>query len=188
MKDVKEFSYSLASKASKEAETYPVDRFFLKDYIGQITLYDRNAFIIQNLNENHSLYVTYLLLCLPELWNDMTTDDLHLITSSLENESSIFTFILFTYKFIEINIIPLVFEVTFNSKNLNGKIAIYLKNRYTSLIKTDTDYFFFDAGLYGVKNEDWMYVKQKLLLDNRITPALMSLRETKKMLNDLIGV
>lgn len=178
--DIAIFSDFIAVKAIKEAECHPVDRFFLNPYIERILSFDKKDFLLYNLESGNTLYSEYLMLCLPELWEDMRVDDIIEIINQFTNIASFYTFILFTYKFVEIDITHLIFKSKLISNETKNNIHKYLKSQYPNFLKTETDFFFFEEGLYGIKNDDWMYVKQKLLIDNRIKPALVSLEELEK--------
>lgn len=175
--DIATFSDFMAVKASKEAETHPVDRYFLEPYIEKILSFNRNDFLLYNLENRSTLYSEYLMLCLPELWEDITVDDLLQMINQFTKAASFYGLILFTYKFVEIDITELVLNLESVSDDTKSNLKNYLKNQYPNLLKTETDFLFFDEGLYGIKNDSWMYIKQKLLMDNRLKPALLSLEE-----------
>lgn len=46
---VKEFSDMLVIEAARNAECFPIDRYFLKPYLEKILLMNRNSFILYNL-------------------------------------------------------------------------------------------------------------------------------------------
>jgi hypothetical protein len=177
---IKELSDFLLGSSAQNSDFHPVDRFFLQPYIGQITELNRNDFLLYNLELVNTTYSTYLILCLPELWQDITVDDLLSIINRFTNDFSYFTFIYFTYKYVEINSIKLILELCNLKPDTENAIKSYIKNQYRNFLKTETDYFFFDVGAIGVENDDWMYIKQRLLVDSRIESALLDVAELDK--------
>jgi hypothetical protein len=175
--EIAKFSDFIAAKAANEAGYYPIDRHFLNQYIDKILTLDTNDFLLYNIESGNALYSEYLMLCLPELWESITVDDLIKMINQFTSVFSFYILIMFTYKFIEIDITELIFNLRTVSEDKKKQIKNYLKNQYPSLLKTETDFFFFDKNIYGVSNKDWMYIKQKQLIDSRLKPALLSLEE-----------
>ncbi|MFT4015811.1 MAG: hypothetical protein QM668_02510 [Agriterribacter sp.] len=173
-KRILDFCDLLQRKASIEASCFPVDRYFLNPYLNDILSIDSREFLFCNLERGSNTYTTQLLLCLPELWEDLLIDDIIDIIKRFTNIFSYYTLIQFTYKYIEINIIDLILskKETDISSEIRLNIIDYLKSsQYLNLVKNEGDYFFFEEDLYGVTLEPWVYIKQKLLLDGRVKPA-----------------
>ncbi|MGN6494672.1 MAG: hypothetical protein ACTHLE_21960 [Agriterribacter sp.] len=177
---VVEFCALLECKAFAEASCFPVDRYFLEPYMEDILAIDRDDFILCNLERKSNTYTIQLLLCLPELWEDVSTDDIIDWVKQFTNIFSYYTLIEFTYKYVEINIIDLILsnkEIDI-SNNIKLDIIDYLKNsQYPNLVKCESDYFFFEENLYGIGLDAWAYIKQKLLLDNRIKSAFKNIQD-----------
>src|SRR5579863_1992449 len=95
----------LISMKSIASSFHPIDKFFLEPYIDEIVALDRNSFLLYNLETKSNLYSTYLMLCLPELWLDITAKDLIDIIKRFTNILSFYGLIVFTYTFVEIDII-----------------------------------------------------------------------------------
>lgn len=176
-KEIKILSDRIARKSILEAEHHPTDRYFLNPYVQDILKLDRNSFLLYNLEGVNNTYTEYLLLCLPELWVDITIDDLIEIINNFTNLFSYYAIILFTYKYIEVDIIELILNLKMLSNHIKPSIKDYLKSQYPNLLKNDGEIFIIDEDMIGVKNNDWMYIKQKLLLDKRVKPALQSIEE-----------
>lgn len=175
-----EFCNLLQQKAFQEANCFPVDRYFLDSYLNDILAIDSREFILCNLERDNNTYTVQLFLCLPEVWEDVSIDDIIEMVKKFTNIFSYYTLIEFTYKYIEINIVDLILnnkEISV-SNEIRLDIISYLKNsQYPNLVKNEGDYFFFDEDLYGVKLEEWSYIKQKLLLDNRVKPAFKDIQD-----------
>ncbi|MFN3639888.1 MAG: hypothetical protein ACK4UK_03125, partial [Flavobacterium sp.] len=118
-----------------------------------------------------NLYSEQLLLCLPELWDDITFESIESLLRQFTNSFSFYSFLSFTYKYLEIDIIDLFFNDNhidiLHKKNLSS----YFKNIVLSLYKDHDDYFLFDNDYIGVTNEEWLNVKNRLLLDKRVKPV-----------------
>lgn len=177
---VKELSDLIVAKSVKEAECFPVDRYFLEPYMKSILSVNGNNFILYNFERVNTTYTVQLMLCLPELWQDIDVDDIIEIVNQFTNIFSFYAIITFTYKYIEINIINLILELDEVSDDIKHEIKKYLKSQYPNFIKTETDFLFFNDGVYGVTLNDWKYTKQRFLLDKRIEPALYSLDKLEK--------
>lgn len=175
--EVKEISDFLISKSAEESDFHPIDRFFLEPFIDQILKLNRNEFLLYNFQHANILYSSYLFLCLPELWEDIMLDDLINIIKQFKNDYSYFCFIYFTYKFIEIDSIKLILELPFINVESKNEIKSYVKNQYSNFLKSETDYFFFDVGVIGVKNEVWIDIKQRLLINSSIESSVETLEE-----------
>ena len=183
--DIKEISDYLISSSSINSDFHPIDRFFLQPYIEQILQLDRNDFLLYNFEHGNTLYTSYLMLCLPELWKDITVEDLLNIIYRFTNDFSYFTFLYFTYKYVEIDSIKLILDLDVLQTKTRTEIKSYVKNQYENFVKDETDYLFFDVGAIGVKLEEWMYVKQNLLVDKRISPALLDLKQLERYVNSV---
>ena len=184
--EVKNLSKEIASEAFKKANFFPVDRAFLGQYLEQILSVDKKEFILCNLENVNNTYTVQLFLCLPELWEGLSVDELIDIISEFTNISSFFAVIEFTYKFIEINIIDLIFSHNLIKGELKSRLKEFLKNQYNTLIKYEGDYFVIEKTLSEISYDSWMYIKQKLLLDERIKPAFQSLDELKEYIENKI--
>lgn len=182
-----ELSDMLEKKASNEAECYPVDRYFLINYLDDILSVNRNDFLLCNLERVNNTYTVQLLLCLPELWEDITLEEIMTIVKQFTNVFSYYSLIEFTHKYVEVNIIEVILNMQEVSKSIKNNIIDYLiSSLYPNLIKGDGDEIFFEEGLYGVQKEDWIYAKQRLLIDKKVKPAITDLSELKKYVDSLI--
>jgi hypothetical protein len=182
--EVKALSDQIAVKSAMEAEYHPIDRYFLEPYIKDILAMNRDEFLLYNFERVNNLYTVHLMLCIPELWETLTVSELIAIVKKITNVFSFFALILFTYKYVEINIIDLILSLNI-PENTKAEIIDYLKRQYNNLLKEDGETFVIDEGIIGVKNEDWMYIKQKFLLDVRVEPALKSIGELKYYIDSL---
>jgi hypothetical protein len=185
-KEVIELSNMLEKRAGLEAECFPVDRYFLQQYLDRILSVDRNDFLLCNLERVNNTYTVQLLLCLPELWEDISVDEILDIIKQFTNIFSYYSIIEFTHKYLEINIIELLLQMPSVSKEIKDNILDYLTSSlYPNLIKTEGDELFFREKLYGIEEDAWIYTKQRLLLDKRVKPAVTSLDEITKYVKSL---
>ena len=140
--EIKELSDFLLVTSARNSEFHPIDRFFLQPYLKQIFQLNRNDFLLYNFELRNPLYSSYLMLCIPELWDDITVDDLLNIIDRFTNDFSYFTFIYFTYKFIEIDTIKFILSLHTLPIKSRGEIISYIRNQYMNFIKDETDYLF----------------------------------------------
>jgi len=182
---IKELSDLISTKSIEESHFHPIDRYFLQPYIEKILNVDRDDFLIYNFENKSNLYSTYLMLCLPEMWSDTSIDDILRICMKFTNSFSFFGLIYFTYKYIEIDLIELILKLPNVKLSFENDIITWLKSQYFNFFKDETDLLFFEEKLIGVTNEEWMYIKQKLLIDKRVLPAHGSLDELKNYVHSL---
>ncbi len=167
--EVKIISTIIARKSAHEAEVFPIDRQFLLPYLHKILGLDKNEFLLYNLEQMPTTYVVKLLLSLPELWEEFSADDLLNLCHKFRNVLSFFGVILFFHRYVEVNIIELVLKSKIENK-YKTEIKMYIKSQYLNFFKSDMDWFYFEEGVYGDQS-DWLYVKQRLLIDRRVLPS-----------------
>ena len=181
----KKLAELLWKKSGREARFYPVDRPFLEQYIDQIKAVNPKEFICFYLVSYPSLYSTQLFVCLPELWEELSVDDLLNIIESFDSEQSFYSLILFTYKFLQINILHLILESPNVSDLKKQKIKGFLKSQYPNLILQEEELEDFEQGGLGAHLNNWVYPRQKLLTDERVKPAKQVLVELKAEVENL---
>ncbi len=176
---LKELSIDLAQRSAKEADYHPIDKFFIeeKGYLPRIKEYNPIDFMRYNLETMPNLYSEHLLLCLPELWKSMTYDKLVYLLESFTKSFSFYAFLRFTYKYLEIDMIELVFLNQSINLKFKKDISEFFKNITATFYKDDDDYFEFEENLLGVELGDWTYIKQRLLTDERLKPVILSQKE-----------
>ncbi|MCB0596428.1 MAG: hypothetical protein H6557_16385 [Lewinellaceae bacterium] len=167
----KKLAEQLWQKSSQEARFYPVDRPFLKPYLDQIKAVDPAGFVSHNLTTYSGLYATQLLTCLPELWEALTVDDIVEVIESFHSEQPFYSFILFTYKYLQVDMLRLILESPTVSDLKKQKIKGFLKAQYPHLILQEDEWEDFEDGALGIGLDDWVYARQKLLTDARVRPA-----------------
>ena len=185
--EVKLISDEISSKAISEAEFFPIDKKFLGKYLDKISDLDPVEFIFYNFEKVNSTYTNTLFLCLPEVWRKLEVDDLVSIMNGFNKTFSYYSLIQFSYKYIEINILPLIIsKARERDENYYQDIKGYLLNQWNVLIKSheekaelengyEKEYLDYDA-------EEWMYIRQKFLMDPRVSQANQSL----EYLNDYV--
>lgn len=185
---LEEYIRFLAVKAQEESAVFPVDRKFLEKHLTEILSFDRVSFIYHNLELAPITYVNRLFVCLPELWVDVTVDDLISICSRLTKVYPYFSLIKFTYKYIEIDILDIVLSAVKQREQYYLKeILEYLDKQWNVLVKSESDFEDFEDGFIEVDNDEWMYIKQKLLIDARIKPAFLTPFDVHESFDKIIG-
>ena len=183
---LKKLVFELSEKSENEAKIYPIDRAFLEPYLTRIRLFNETTFLFCNLELMDSLYVNQLFVCLPEVWEDVTVDDLKEFIESFTHITPYYSLLKFTYKYLEIDIIDLILNSgkISTSPKFEIEIIAYLKSQWNVLIKSSGDLEDFSNGFIDVDYSSWIYIKQKLLIDNRIKPAVLDLYEMKKYIKN----
>lgn len=168
---VKELSEELAVKARQEAEYFPVDRYFLDKYLDEILSFGHLEFIYCNLENVNNTYSVLLMACLPELWEDITYEDVDELLLNFTNVFSYYALLNFTYKYIEVDVVDHVLNLKMPSQDYKKHIINYVKTQYPNFYKSDVDYFMINEGLVGIDFGRWSYIKQSFLLDPRFEPS-----------------
>ena len=165
MKCIEKMSIEIWKGATTGSLYYPVDRMYLQNFIHGLSKIDNVDFIIFNLNNFPALYSTQLLYCLPELWLNFDDTDLHSVLEGLTDNQSMFSFIILTYKLISVDIFGFI-----KSKQLyNDDLFIMLKNQSQNLLINEDEQGDFEE--IGVPVEDWIYIRQLLLIIQYVIPA-----------------
>ena len=173
--NVKLLSDFIAIKANNEAEYFPVDREFLSPYMVRVAQLNLVEFVFYNLERVNPTYTNRLFICLPEVWENIYIDDLLQMINSFSNTFSYYTLIEFTYKYLEIDILPLIIE---QAKKNGAYEAIkgYLQNQWNVIVKSEDERLILEEGVekeyFHYNANQWNHIKQRLLLDRRANPAL----------------
>jgi hypothetical protein len=182
---LKEVSDFISQSASEQSEFHPINRRFLEPYVDELIAMQSKDLLFYNLETKPPLYSIYFMLSLPEIWERISVDDIVDMINRFDCVLSYQSLIEFTYKYIEIDIFPLVLSSNnFKSKFQNSLIEA-VKNMYLNYFKDEEDYFFFEKDLIGVPLERWAYIKQLFLLDTRIRPAVESSEYFEKSLPEI---
>lgn len=176
---LKDLSTELTVRARHEANYHPIDRFFIDEqgYFEKIIEYNALDFMLYNLEKMPNLYSEQLLLCIPELWDEINYDEIIKLLKSFTTSFSFYAFLRFTYKYLEIDILDLVFLNDDIEIKFKKDISDFFKRITATFYKDEDDYFEFEENLIGVDLQDWMYIKQRLLVDERIKPVELSQEE-----------
>lgn len=152
----------LAVLAIKKSKIHPVDREFLKGHLNVILSIDPKLFIYYNLELENDLYSTQLFACLPEIWRNITLDDLLDISEDLTNVLSYFTLLKFTYKYIELDIINPILNSPniLKSEFFRQQIMEYLELQWNVLIKSESDWEDFKDGFIDVDYNEWVILNK----------------------------
>jgi hypothetical protein len=187
--NVQDFIVYLVENAQEQSNYYPVDRCFLEPMIDQILAYQSIDIIYYTIELTGSLFASQFFLCLPELWEEVSFDELLGVCEKFEKSTSFDTIIKFTYKYLEIDILNASFFDVVRKKSpaILEDIRLYLQLQYNVLIKTDweTEEYLKDEEL-GIDYDRWLYLKQRFLLDSRIRPAITEIEEFKRYIDLLI--
>ncbi|MCO6475288.1 MAG: hypothetical protein J5I94_01635 [Phaeodactylibacter sp.] len=181
----KKLAELLWKRSGEEARFYPVDRPFLKQYLDQAKAVDPAEFVSYNLASYPGLYTTQLFVCLPELWEELSVDDILNITESFKSEQPFYSLILFTYKYLQVDILHLILGSSQVPELKKQKIKAFLKSQYPNLILQEEELEDFEEDGLGIQLNDWVYARQKLLTDKRVKPAKQVLVDLKAEVESL---
>lgn len=165
----------ILKRSPDESDYFPIDRRFLEPYLARINQEDEREFIYFNLENATRGYAIQLLVCLPEVWERADMDDIEEILASLTRTFGYFILVEFSYKYLEIDILPLILNYAKNSGK-HAEISDYLRRQWNILIKSEEEQDELEHGheaeAFGYERDRWIYIKQKLLVDDRARPAV----------------
>lgn len=178
--NVKKLSDEIAFNSMKKSVYLPVDRSFLSTYLKKILEVDKVQFIVYNLENMSGTYAVQLFVCTKELWEKVDTNDLLEIIRNLKETLSFYSLIIFTYKYLEIDIIPLILNNSSLSSNIKNKINMFIEKQNNNFLRTNYEYLELENQLYGVHIDDLIYIKQRFLIENVVKEAAKSKEELSK--------
>lgn len=182
---IKQLSDYISYHSAREAACFPIDRYFLEPYINEILGFNKIDYILYNFEKGSITYSKVLMLCLPDLWEHVTVDDLILIINRFTNDFSYYAMLVFTSAYLEIDLLPLILSLDSVSSERRIVIKKFLLSQYPNLIRSEEDIFWNHEEILGIHIGDWEYNKQKFLLDTRILPAKRSMDELREYIYSL---
>ena len=184
---VKELSDSLFNdRKIEKLRYYPMDKFYILDnnYLEKILSVNHLEFLFYNLEMVNETYTVQLLLCLPELWENVTYNDMITLIENFTNSFSFYTLIEFTHRYLEIDLMD---EIFYN-KNVDLKFkkdcASYFRNIIATLYMDEFDYMDFKENLFGVNIEQLKKIQLKFQSDSNFK-KIMSKEELYKKLSQI---
>jgi hypothetical protein len=173
--EVKELSHKLSVDSFQNVVHYfPIDRFFIEEngYLEKILSVNYLEFLFCNLENVNTTYTVQLFVCLPELWEKVTRQDIIVLIESFTNSFSFYSFISYTYKYLKIDLLD---EIFYN-KNVNIKFKKDCIHYFPNIIATfyldEDDYFEFEENLFGISIERLNVLQEKFKNNNEFKKAI----------------
>lgn len=165
-------------EASFNARCQPVDRLAILPVIEDInglTKEARIALIIEASNFfNDKSFFTRLMTCLPELWINISFEDINIIITSLKGTVSLMSIVEFFYKYLEIDIFDLILECRHLPINERKLLISYYTQNFAFLLKHNrVDQKWYTEKRMGITLEPMMLLKGIFLKDDRFQEALI---------------
>lgn len=173
--DVRDLSNDLAILSIRHSQSYlPIDRFFIEEYnfLEEIKKVDSLEFLFCNLERINTTYTVQMMLCIPELWEDVGYEELVQLIESFTNSFSFYALVEFTYKYLEIDLLNEIFDNPNVKQKFKDDCLEYFPRIVATFYLEEDESYIFDENLMGIQLSDWSYIKQRLLVDKRIKPAL----------------
>lgn len=181
----KELSDSLFSDREIEKLRYfPMDRFYLIDnnYLGKIVSLNYLEFLLYNLEMVNESYTFQLLVCLPELWENMSYEDFITLIENFTNSFSFYALVEFTHKYLEIDLMDEIFYNENVDLKFKKDCARYFHNIIATLYMNEFDYIDFKENVFGVNMEQLEKIQLKFQNDNNFKKTI-SIEELYKKLS-----
>ncbi|OJU73754.1 MAG: hypothetical protein BGO09_05495 [Bacteroidetes bacterium 47-18] len=188
--EIEELYNNITKKSLIESDFFPIDRFFLErnGLIEKILKVDKKEFALYSFEQINPNYSFHLMLCLPDLWKYISVDDICEMLGKFTNLFSFLSFIEFTYKIVEVNMLSIIFGSQNVKEDMKYEIQkVLLDNFYPNLLKNDSERFFFENNVYGVSLNQWVSIKKKYLCDSRVSEILTSLSLLQKYIREIWG-
>ena len=188
--EIEELYNNITKKSLIESDFFPIDRFFLErnGLIEKILKVDKKEFALYSFEQINPNYSFHLMLCLLDLWKYISVDDICEMLGKFTNLFSFLSFIEFTYKIVEVNMLSIIFGSQNVKEDMKYEIQkVLLDNFYPNLLKNDSERFFFENNVYGVSLNQWVSIKKKYLCDSRVSEILTSLSLLQKYIREIWG-
>lgn len=184
---VKELSESLCNDSNiEDLEYYPMDRFYLEkyDYLERILSVNYLEFLLYNLERKNSTYTIQLFVCLPELWEKVTYNDILNLIKNFTNSFSFYALIQYTYKYLNVNLL----DEIFSNENIDVKFkkdcANYFSNIIATLYINEHDYRMLTESFFGISLNQIERLQRRFQQDTNFI-ATISQKELKKKLLEI---
>lgn len=184
---IKELSdYLLNNSKTKKLTYYPMDRFYIlnNNYLDKILSLNHLEFIFYNLELINETYAVQLLICLPELWENITYNDMIDLIENFTNSFSFYALVEFTHRYLNIDLMD---EIFYN-KNVDLKFkkdcARYFRNIIATLYMNEFDYADFKDNIFGVDLEQLKKIRLKFQNDHNFKKT-MSIEALYKKLSEI---
>ncbi|KMQ67370.1 hypothetical protein ACM39_13070 [Chryseobacterium sp. FH2] len=171
---VKEISDLLIKNCKNEnIEYFPIDRFFIEEngYLEKILSTNYLEFLLYNLEKVNPTYTVQLFVCLPEIWKKVSYEDMIILLENFTNSFSFYSFLEFTYKYLEIDLFD---EIVYN-KNIEKKFKrdclTFFLNTLDSLYLEEYDYLEFKENLFGITIEQLRLLQFKFEENDKFKKA-----------------
>jgi len=165
---VKELSDSLFNdRKIEKLKYYPMDKFYILDnnYLEKILSVNHLEFLFYNLEMVNETYTVQLLVCLPELWENITYNDMITLIENFTNSFSFYALIEFTHKYLEIDLMDEIFYNENVDLKFKKDCIRYFPNIIASLYMNEFDYMELEENLYGVNIEQIKKIQLKFKND-----------------------
>ena len=171
MNQIEKLSNRIAIEAPSRVSYFPLDRFYLINFINEIKQLGVHDFVFYNLENVNTTYTVQLLVCLPELWEELSLNALEEMVNKFTNEFSFYAFIEFTYKYLRVDF----FYLIFSNELINSELKISLLNHFwlqcENLFLDELEIEEFEKSMFGVTLGDFNYSRQRLLIHEQVNSA-----------------
>ncbi|MGN7707950.1 hypothetical protein KYG33_02565 [Chryseobacterium sp. D764] len=181
---IKELSDSLFNdRKTEQLRYYPIDRFYIVDnnYLGKILSANHLEFLFYNLEKMNPTYSVQLFVCLPELWEKLTFNDVITLIENFTSPFALYTLVEFTYKYLEIDVMD---DIFYNEKvdiKFKKDCLSYFMKTIANLYMNEFDYMELEDNLYGVNIEQIKKIRQKFKNDSNFKKVMLKEDVYKKL-------
>lgn len=187
---IKKLSDTMARRSAKEANYFPIDRDFIHPFVQEISHYNPLEFILYNIEGVNPTYSNQLFLCLPELWEKISIDDIALLMENFTNAFSYYALIEFSYKNLSIDILDMIVDKSI-VKGFYPEVSDYLARQWHVLPMSNEEREDLQGEIgkevFHYNQEVWDYIRQRLLIDNRVKEAKHNPFYLKEHVRKLVG-
>ncbi len=169
---------------SSRARCQPVDRYSVFPLLSAINKFnhvEKLTFIVEASNYyNNKNFFPRLMTCLPEVWEDISYEDVLQMISQVKGNVSLMSIVEFFYKYLEIDIFDIVLHDEHLSIEQKKHLISYYADRFSFLLRDDNvDKRWYSEKIMGITLEPMMLLKERFLKDHRFVEALTDPTEMK---------
>lgn len=178
--------YLLSDSKTKKLRYYPIDRFYIQNnnFLEKVLSLNNLEFLFYNLELVNETYSVQLLICLPELWENITYNDVITLIENFTNSFSFYALIEFTHKYLEIDLMDEIFYNENVELKFKKDCIKYFPNIIESLYMNEFDCRELEENSYGINIEQIKKIQLKFKNDDSFKKT-MSKEELYKKLSEI---
>lgn len=163
---------------------YPMDRYYLENhkYLEKILSVNYIEFLLYNFEKMNSTYTVQLFVCLPEIWEKVSYNDILILIENFTNSFSFYTLVQFTFKYLNINLLDEIFYNDKVNSEFKKDCANYFYNIGATFYLNEHDYKMLKDNFFGISLIQIENLQNKFKEDNNFKTSIPKEKLLEKLL------